>query len=163
MSRLVVVPVIVPLIAAALALLLRAHRNAQRAVSVVSLTASTAAAAALVVHAAVDGPAVARLGGWSSAIGITYVADRLAAVMLAISALTMLIVLLYAIGQRLGDESSPFYHPAYLILAAGVSMAFLTGDLFHLFVSFELLLMSSYVLMMLHGSEAQIRSGTTYV
>lgn len=163
MSRIVVAPVIIPLIGAALALLVRSHRNAQRAVSLIAMAAATAASGALVAHAATDGAAVANLGGWAPAIGITYVADRLAAAMLLISTLTMSIVLLYAIGQRLRDEASPFYHPAYLVLAAGVSMAFLTGDLFHLFVSFELLLMSSYVLMMLNGTEGQIRSGTTYV
>ena len=66
-------------------------------------------------------------------------------------------------GQGTRDEASPYYHPAYLVLAAGIAAAFSTGDLFHLFVAFEVLLMSSYVLLTLHGEPGQVRSGTTYV
>jgi multicomponent Na+:H+ antiporter subunit D len=72
-------------------------------------------------------------------------------------------VLVFAIGQRAVDERSPYYHPTYLVLADGIAQAFLSGDLFNLFVAFELLLMASYVLLTLEGTDAQVRSGTTYV
>jgi multicomponent Na+:H+ antiporter subunit D len=75
----------------------------------------------------------------------------------------MLAVLVYAVAQGSSDERSPWYAPAYLALIAGVSGAFLAGDLFNLFVCFEILLISSYVLLTLEGSDDQIRSGTTYV
>ena len=71
--------------------------------------------------------------------------------------------MLFAIGQHSRDEQSPFYHPVYMVMTAGIVQAFLAGDLFNLFVAFEILLMASYVLLTLEGTREQIRSGTTYV
>ncbi|HWH28872.1 MAG TPA: proton-conducting transporter membrane subunit, partial [Mycobacteriales bacterium] len=74
----------------------------------------------------------------------------------------VLAVLVYAIGSpRTAD--AVFFHPLYLVLAAGVSASFLTGDLFNLFVAFEVMLIASYVLLTLGGSGAQVRAGMTYV
>ena len=87
--------------------------------------------------------------------------------MLVVSAVVTLAVLVYAIGQGMtGDERDTplsIFHPTFLVLAAGVSNAFLAGDLFNLFVGFEMLLFASYVLLTLGGTEARIRAGTTYV
>jgi multicomponent Na+:H+ antiporter subunit D len=106
---------------------------------------------------------VLRAGGWIGPIAITLVADRMAAVMVLVALAVMAIVLVYAIGQRTADEHSPFYHPVYMVMAAGVAQAFLAGDLFNLFVAFEILLIASYVLLTLEGTNEQVRSGTTYV
>src|SRR5699024_6360167 len=104
---------------------------------------------------------------WPEPLGITLVADRLSALMLLISSFVILSVLVFAIGQRVadGDEDAPLaiYFPTYLVLSAGVSNAFLAGDLFNLFVSFEMLLFASYVLLTLGGSRQRIRASTTYV
>ncbi len=102
-------------------------------------------------------------GGWGAPIGITLVADRLAAIMLAVAMLTLLLVLVYAIGQPGAERNHVGFQSAYLILAAGVALSFLTGDLFNLFVAFEMMLTSSYVLMTLGGTHDQVRSGMTYV
>jgi multicomponent Na+:H+ antiporter subunit D len=104
-----------------------------------------------------------RLGGWPGEFAITMVADRLASIMVVVALMVVLAVLVYAMGQGGADEKSPFYHPVYMVMSAGVSQAFLAGDLFNLFVAFEILLMASYVLLTLEGSNAQIRSGTSYV
>jgi len=117
----------------------------------------------LLVHVLSHGPVTTSRGGWPDAISITFVADRLGALMLVVGNLMMLAVLVYAVAQGSSDERSPWYAPAYLALIAGVSGAFLAGDLFNLFVCFEILLISSYVLLTLEGSDDQIRSGTTYV
>jgi multicomponent Na+:H+ antiporter subunit D len=77
--------------------------------------------------------------------------------------LMVLLVLVYAIGQPGTDEAAPSFHPVYLVLTAGVSAAFLTGDLFNLFVAFEVMLMASYVLITLGAQAAQVRTGMTYV
>jgi multicomponent Na+:H+ antiporter subunit D len=106
---------------------------------------------------------VASLGGWRPPAGIALVADQLSASLMVIATAVLLIVLVYTIGQHARDEASPWYHPAYMALTAGVANAFLAGDLFNLFVAFELMLMASYVLLTLQGNDAQIRSGTTYV
>jgi multicomponent Na+:H+ antiporter subunit D len=163
MNQLAPLPMALPLLGAAIALLVRRWRHAQRAVSLASLTGALAASVALLVRADRDGAVVARIGGWSPAIGISYVIDRFAATMLVISTLTLVAVLVFAIGEGSPKSASPIFHPVYLVLAAGVGAGFSTGDLFHLFVAFEILLMASYVLLTLDGDEAQVRSGTTYV
>ena len=84
-----------------------------------------------------------------------------------VSAAVTLCVLVYSIGQGMadGNEETPLsiYHPTYLVLTAGVTNAFLSGDLFNLYVGFEILLVASYVLLTLGGTETRIRAGTTYV
>ncbi len=163
MSTVVVLPVAVPLLAAAVSMIVRG-RAAQRAISFVALVVALVASIAVVVEVVADDAiVVARLGGWPGEIAITFVADRLSAMMLVVAAGVLLVVLAFAIGQRASDELSTFYHPTYLILTAGICQAFLAGDLFNLFVAFEMLLLASYVLLTLEGTDAQIRSGTTYV
>ena len=163
MTTLVALPVLVPLVAAALMLIVR-PLLAQRTISVAALLASLVTSITVLVDVWGDGPVkVVRLGGWPGEFAITMVADRLASVMVVVALVVVAAVLVYAMGQGGADEKSPFYHPVYMVMAAGISQAFLAGDLFNLFVAFEILLMASYVLLTLEGTSAQIRSGTTYV
>jgi multicomponent Na+:H+ antiporter subunit D len=156
-------PLAVPLLGAALSMVVR-RLWAQRAISFVALAIAVGSSLAVLVRViTTDEIVVSRLGGWPAAVAITLVGDRLAAVMLVIATSVLAVVLVFAIGQRAVDERSPYYHPTYLVLSAGVAQAFLSGDLFNLFVAFELLLMASYVLLTLEGTDAQVRSGTTYV
>src|SRR5690606_25355761 len=85
------------------------------------------------------------------------------AIMLTVSSGMLLAVLVYAIGSPRTTDEVTFFHPVYLVLAAGVSASFTTGDLFNLFVAFEITLVASYVLITLGGSRAQVRHGMTYV
>jgi multicomponent Na+:H+ antiporter subunit D len=162
-NALLAVPLVVPLLGAALSMIVRA-RPVQRVISFSVLLAALGSAIGLLAHvAATDDIAVSSLGGWPAPVAITLVGDRLSTMMLVIALALLCVVLVFAIGQRASDERSPFYHPVYLVMSAGIAQAFLAGDLFNLFVAFELLLMSSYVLLTLEGTDAQIRSGTTYV
>ena len=146
---------------------IRRHPNVQRAVSLLVLSATLAVAVALLVLTTTGGPLVVAVGGWAAPLGIVLVADQLAALMLVVSAAVTLCVLVYSIGQGMadGDDDTPVsvYHPTYLVLTAGVTNAFLAGDLFNLYVGFEILLAASYVLITLGGTEGRIRDGTTYV
>ncbi|MEY4231137.1 MAG: hypothetical protein RLZZ362_1986 [Actinomycetota bacterium] len=163
MNVLLGLPLAVPLLGAALSMVVR-RLWAQRAISFVALAIAVGSSLAVLVRViTTDEIVVSRLGGWPAAVAITLVGDRLAAVMLVIATSVLAVVLVFAIGQRAVDERSPYYHPTYLVLSAGVAQAFLSGDLFNLFVAFELLLMASYVLLTLEGTDAQVRSGTTYV
>jgi multicomponent Na+:H+ antiporter subunit D len=166
-ASLVPLPVVLPLLGAGVALALGRWAHAQRAVSVVALSASVAIAAILLVSADSQGPLVVWIGGWPEPLGISLVADRLSALMLLVSATVTLAVLVYSLGQGVADgtRDTPLsiYHPTYLVLSAGVANAFLAGDLFNLFVGFEVLLAASYVLMTLTGTGERIRAGTTYV
>ena len=163
MNALLALPLAAPLLGAAITMIVR-HLAVQRAISFAALaTALGAAIAVLVEVARTDDIVASRLGGWPAQVTITLVGDRLSAMMIVIALAVLIVVLVFAIGQRASDERSPYYHPVYLVLAAGISQAFLAGDLFNMFVAFELLLMASYVLLTLEGTDAQIRSGTTYV
>ena len=160
------VPAILPLFGAGLALAMWRSKRAQLIISVVVLALVLAAALTLLLTVG-DAPYVLDIGGWSAPVGINVVADRLAALMLTVSSAVTLCVLLYSMAQGLADggEDTPvaIYHPTYLVLAAGVNMAFLAGDLFNLFVAFEVLLAASYVLITLGGTSARIRAGTIYI
>jgi len=165
-SALVPLPVVLPLLGSGAALMMSRWPRAQRMVSVVVLVAVVVVAALLLVAADREGPQVVWLGGWRE-LGIALVADRLAALMLLVSSIVTLAVLVYSIGQGVtdNDREAPvsIYHPTFLTLVAGVSNAFLAGDLFNLFVSFEILLFASYVLLTLGGTPARVRAGTIYV
>lgn len=167
MTWLVPLPVIVPLSAAGLALALVRFPRLQRVVSVAALSVVMLVSASLLVFAN-DGPLVVDVGGWAAPVGITLVVDRLAALMLTVSSFVTLCVLLYSLGQDVGDgdeDQAPvaIYHPTFLVLSAGVADAFVAGDLFNLYVAFEILLVASYVLLTLGATRARIRAGTIYV
>jgi multicomponent Na+:H+ antiporter subunit D len=162
MRVLLAAPVVVPLLFAALTVLAYRSRNAQRAIALTGVALAVAAAVAILVVVHRDGPQAVTLGGWPAIVGITLVADLFSALLLLISLITVLAVLIFAVGQRHSDDLMAF-HPAYLVLTAGVSLAFVTGDLFNLFVSFEVLLAASYVLITLGGARDQVRHGMTYV
>ena len=127
------------------------------------LTVVVAIAAVLLFRPTTTAPRSPWLGAWTPPLGISLVADRLSALMLLVSAVVTLAVLAYSVGQGMtGDEREApvsIYHPTFLVLVAGVSNAFLAGDLFNLFVSFEMLLFASYVLLTLGGTETRIRAG----
>lgn len=166
MTWLVPLPVVIPLAGAGLAVALGRRSQLQRIVSVVSLTSILAASLGL-LFTVNDSPLVVQVADWPAPIGISLVADRLSALMLVISSAVTFCVLLFALAQdlALGDPDSPvaIFHPTYLVLTAGVSISFLAGDLFNLYVGFEVLLGASYVLITLGGTRARIRAGTIYV
>lgn len=163
MSILVALPVVLPLLAAGLSLILHRHRLAQRILSTVSVSAVLVTAVVLTVLVDHRGPQAARLGDWPATIGVTLVADRFAAMVLSVSAAMVLAVLVYAIGSPMARDTAQHFHPVYLVLTAGVAMSFLTGDLFNLFVGFEVMLTASYVLMTLGADRAQVRAAMSYV
>ena len=159
--------VIIPFLGAALSLLLLHRTGLQRAVAIGALSLSLVVESAVLVSTWDQGPQVVRLGGWEAPWGIVMVVDQLSGLMLVVSTVVSLAVLVYAVGQGVadGDEEGPIsiFHPTFLILVAGVSNAFLAGDLFNLYVGFEILLVASYVLMTMGGTSQRIRSGVTYV
>jgi multicomponent Na+:H+ antiporter subunit D len=166
-NNLVILPVALPLLGAGLALALGRFHKAQWILSVLTLASVTGVAGVLLFRADQDGPLIVTLGNWPGDLGISLVADRFSALMVVVSAIVSLCVLIYSLGQGLADgtDSTPLtiYHPTYLVLSAGVSNAFLAGDLFNLFVGFEILLAASFVLLTIGGTGPRVRAGTTYV
>lgn len=170
-ANLVPLPVLVPTIGAAMTLVAGRRPRLQRAVTLVALSMIVAICAALLYLTDRDGTLALHVGGWGPTalgpLGITLVVDRLSALMLVVSSIVLLTVVVYAIGQgiRDGGDRQPvsIFLPTYLALASGVCMAFLAGDLFNLFVGFEVLLSASYVLLTIGASAARVRAGIGYV
>ncbi len=158
--------VVLPFLGAAITFILIRHPRAQRAVSITLLSVTLSLEILLLVYAWNGAPQSVNLGGWLPPWGIVLVVDRFSSLMLVVPSAVSLAVLIYASGQGVadGDQDGPIsiFHPTYLILVAGVSNAFLSGDLFNLYVGFEILLTASYVLMTLGGAGPRIRAGVTY-
>jgi len=162
-TALLTLPIVLPLLGAGVSIIVGRSRTAQRIISLSILTTVTIIAMVLVVRVDQDGAAVVQAGGWPAPIGITLVADRLSAIMLAIASVMLLAVVVYAIGQPGAERNHVGFQSVYLILSAGVAGSFLVGDLFTLFVSFEMMLTASYVLITLGARRDQVRAGMTYV
>ncbi len=159
--------VMIPVLGAAVTFMLVRRPRAQITVTVTALVLTLLLNCLLLADVWDSGVAAVHLGGWPAPLGIVLVVDRLSALMLVVSALITLAVLLYASAQGMinRDEGGPvsIFHPTFLILVAGVSNAFLAGDLFNLYVGFEILLTASYVLLTMGGTAQRIRAGITYV
>lgn len=167
MNILIPLVVLLPLLGSAVALTQAKHPRVQTLIAVSVLSAVLVVGVALLVAVDASGAIAVELGGWKAPFGIVLVVDRLAALLLVVSAAVLLAVLVFSVGQGLadGDRETPvsIYYPTYLILAAGVFNAFVAGDLFNLYVSFEILLVASYVLITVGGTELRIRAGITYI
>lgn len=167
MNWLVPLPVVVPLLGAGLALIFGRRPRIQALISLGAISGVFVAAIALMYASHTGGPQVVNVGAWGAPVGIALVVDRLSALMLAVSAVVLLGVLVYSLAQGLADgpEGAPLtiFHPTYMVLAAGVANAFISGDLFNLYVGFEILLGASFVLLTLGGTGERIRAGSIYV
>ncbi|WP_315551700.1 Na+/H+ antiporter subunit D [Microbacterium aurum] len=168
MSALIPLLVTLPLLGAAVALFFGRARRVQVGVSLVTLTLVLVIAAVLLYTVDSTGQALAvSVGGWPIPFGIVLYVDRLAALLVVVSSVVLLAVLLFSVGQGAadGDDDTPvtIFHPSYLILAAGIFTAFIAGDLFNLYVGFEILLVASYVLITLGSTESRIRTGVVYI
>ncbi|MEQ9162972.1 MAG: proton-conducting transporter membrane subunit, partial [Ilumatobacter fluminis] len=163
MSTLVPLTIAIPLLAAAITIVVGRWRWLQRIIAVAALTAVFGISIALLIGADDQGYVIHRDGGWPAPFGITLVVDRLAGLMIAVSSLVLLAVHIYAIGQAGEERRRIAFHPVYLVLAAGVMGSFVTADLFNLFVAFEMMLAASYVLLTFGGRPDQVRSGMSYV
>lgn len=164
---LVPLPVLLPLIGAGITLMLSGRRRGQTAVTVATLAIVLAIDLVLLFGVDSRGTQVVAVGGWELPFGIALAVDRLSAVMLVVSAIVTLLVLVYAVGQEMADTANEtpvsVFNPTYLILCAGVAAAFIAGDLFNLYVGFEMLLGASYVLLTLGATAQRIRAGVTYI
>ncbi len=162
MNHLVIIPVLLPLLTGILLLLL-AERNLQltRAVSLVSSLALVLVCALLLVSAGSGAIEVYAPGNWVAPFGIVLVLDRLSAAMLITTSLLALFSLMYAASER--NKQSSSLHSLVHFLLMGLNGAFLTGDLFNLFVFFEVLLLASYALLLHGGGPARVKAGMHYV
>lgn len=160
---LLVLPVAVPLATLALCTLLWRRPLAQRLASLAGSVALLAAALALLA-AVYDGSVLAtHFGAWASPFGISFVADLLAAAMVLITAVMAVAVSVYALACEARERERALFHPLYHGLLLGVCGAFLTADIFNLYVWFETMLIASFGLLVVGGTRAQLDAGVKYV
>ncbi|WP_116808491.1 monovalent cation/H+ antiporter subunit D [Steroidobacter cummioxidans] len=169
LQHLPVLPIVLPLVSGALLLFLPQSRTMLRSSIALLTILAQAAIAAYLLYRLIKpqsgllehGVEVYLLGGWVAPYGIVLVVDRLAVLMLALTAAIALPVHVYSLARW--DRVGVHYHSMVLFLLMGLNGAFLTGDLFNLFVFFEILLAASYGLLM-HGSNAvRVTAGLHYV
>ncbi|HEU4489642.1 MAG TPA: monovalent cation/H+ antiporter subunit D family protein [Jiangellales bacterium] len=149
-----------PLLSAMVALTAGSPRL-RRALGLVVPAAVLVAAVALVTATSDGDVLVAQVAGWPAGVSISFAADLLGALMLALTSLLVLVCMAYAAIS--GDDRDPYYVPLALVLSAGTFGAFLTADLFNLFVLIEIALIPSYVLMTRTGSREELGAGRIYL
>jgi multicomponent Na+:H+ antiporter subunit D len=163
MEVLLILPIILPLIAAALAIILRRSRLAQRALGLVGAGGVLGLGVALLVVVDRDGILAAQMGDWPAPFGITLVADLFSAIMVVLAGIIGLGVAIYSIASIDARREAYGYYALLNILLMGVCGAFLTGDIFNLYVWFEVMLIASFVLLALGGERAQTEGAIKYV
>ena len=162
-SPLIALPLVLPIFAVGVLLcLLKAGEATRHALNILTCAGMLVAAGFLYAQVSEHGVLVLRSGSWPAPFGITLVADLLSAVMVLVSAVIGLGVAVYAAGSGTGKFRG-YFTPLYQALLMGVNGSFLTGDLFNLYVWFEVMLMSSFVLVALPGGRAQLEAAVKYL
>ncbi|WP_417249492.1 monovalent cation/H+ antiporter subunit D [Celeribacter sp.] len=163
MTHWIIAPIILPaLLAPFIVLAARYHIVIQRTFSVFGALALIVIAAGLAWQTSDGTILLYQLGDWAAPFGIVLVGDRLSTMMVLLTAVLALFVLLYAIGSG-WDNRGRHFHALFQFQLMGIIGAFLTGDLFNLFVFFEVLLIASYGLMIHSGGNTRLRAGVQYV
>jgi multicomponent Na+:H+ antiporter subunit D len=163
MNILLLLPILIPLITAISLLLLWSQRGAQRALSVVGAAGLFGAGLGLLYTVWDGGIQAGQIGNWLAPFGITLVADLFSAIMIVITGLMGLAVAVYSLASIDRERESFGYYALLHVLLMGVSGAFLTGDMFNLYVWFEVMLIASFVLLALGGERPQIEGAIKYV
>lgn len=163
MQHLPILPILIPLLAGVLMLLppVAGHLLRQRLLSLVAIVLLLLVAVALLLNSQQGPIQLYALGDWPAPFGIQLVVDRLAALMLTLNAFLALGAMLYACAGD--DRSGRYFHPLFMFQLLGINGAFLTGDIFNLFVFFEVLLIASYSLLIHGGGKQKTRASVHYV
>ena len=159
---LLALPILLPLLACAAAAALQSRRDIQRGITAVTAVGLLLASAALVAEVISEGVIASQMGDWPAPFGITLVADLFAASMVAITALMYAATALYARGDEDVLQNEALWHPLLAALALGVGGAFLAGDIFNLYVWFEVMLIASFGLIVLGGGREQLDAAVKY-
>jgi multicomponent Na+:H+ antiporter subunit D len=162
-ANLAAFPVIFPAIVALCCLLAPRPSVWRRVLTTVATCVLLGHALWTVAFVMADAPLVLRLGGWLAPYGIVLVADTLSGIMLALSAFTALACALFGFAEEPAKEEHPLRLPLLLFLLCGINLTFVTGDLFNLFVAFEVMLLSSYGLMTLEAGAKESRQALPYL
>lgn len=162
-QHLPIFPILAPMLAAVLMLLppVSTTLTRQRLVSFVGVVVTLMLAVKMVIVADTGAINIYQLGNWQAPFGIVLVADRLSALMIVLTMLLALGAILYGVGGD--DRTGMFFYPLFMLQLMGINGAFLTGDVFNLFVFFEVLLLASYALVIHGGGKQKTLASVHYV
>lgn len=156
-------PLLIPAITAAVCVAAFRHAAWQRWLSLAGAAAHLGVSVWLLFEVHRHGIQTTQMGGWPAPFGITLVSDLFSAIMLILAGFMSLAVLVYSLGSMDKRRESFGYYPLFHMLLMGVSGSFLTGDIFNLYVWFEVMLISSFALLSLGGEPPQIEGSIKYV
>lgn len=162
MNHALILPILLPFLAGISLLFLKTSSALTRGLSLTATVALIPLAVLLLILADAGGYHLYLLGHWPAPFGIVLALDRLSALLLLLTALVATPALWYAVATD-GDRQGRTFHPLFQFQLMGLNGAFLTGDLFNLFVFFEILLMASYSLLLHGGGRERVRAGLHYV
>lgn len=163
MNNLIVLPLLIPLLTAVVLIFLPKQVKAQRWISIISVVINIISVVILIGQVQDKGIQTLYMGGWMPPYGIVFVADMFAALLVLTTLVVAAGCLLYAF-RTIGEQREKYYfYPFVQFILAGVIGSFLTGDLFNLFVCFEVMLIASYALIVLGGTKRQLRETLKYV
>ena len=163
MNLTVVAPILIPLATTVLCIGLWKDRLMQRVASVTGAVGLLGAAISLLI-ATSDGQVVTTdAAGWAAPFGISLVADTLSSLLVLLNGVIAVAIVLYSLGAIDRSRESFGYHPLVHAVLAACSGAFLTGDIFNMYVWFEIMLLASFVLLTLGGERGQLEGAIKYV
>lgn len=163
MNNMIVMPMIIPLLVGVLLVFLRPYVKIQRALSFVAIVATAIVSVVLLNLIQTEGILRLDFGGWLPPYGILFVADSFSVLLVLTTSIVTAVILLYAFSSIGAAHENMFFYPLVMFLIAGVNGSFLTGDLFNLFVCFEVMLLASYALITLGGRKIQLVESFKYV
>lgn len=163
MNNLVVLPMIIPLLIGVVLVFFPNYIRLQRLLTLLSMIGTLVVSIILLNLIQTEGIITLEFGDWEAPFGIAFVADSFATLLVLTTSLISAIIVVFAFGT-IGEKREKLYFYAFVnFLIAGVNGSFLTGDLFNLFVTFEVMLLASYALITLGGKKAQLREAIKYV
>jgi len=163
MNNLVVLPMVIPLLIGVILVFFPKNIFLQRALTFISMIAILIISIILLITIQAEGIITIDFGGWEAPFGISFVADSFATLLVLTTSLISSIIIIFAF-QTIGEKREQLYFYAFVnFLIAGVNGSFLTGDLFNLFVTFEVMLLASYALITLGGNRTQLQESIKYV
>ncbi len=163
MSNLLLFPILIPFLFGTVLLFFPKKLVAQRVLTIIGLVLSLLAAILLLIKVKAEGIQAVTLGSWAPPFGISMVSDMLSVLLVTSSLVIAIFVVWYSIIALDEEREKSFYYVAILFMLTGVNGAFTTGDIFNMFVFFEVLLISSYVLIVLGGEKVQLRESIKYI
>lgn len=163
MNNIIVLPLIIPIFTAVVLVFFRNYIMVQKFLSLITMLSVTIISFNLLNFVQKEGILKIDFSGWKPPFGILFVADSFSLLMVLTSSIVTVFCLLYAFSTMDKKHEQMFFYPFVLLLVGGVNGSFLTGDIFNLFVCFEVMLMASYVLIALGGKKVQLRESLKYV